>query len=70
MIIKENMLKEDGKYYVMMKAVKTSASSNVKDKLIYQLIKPEHIYYWKSCFLRKRNPVLLEYLDKQKEQHV
>lgn len=42
LIIKENMLKEDGKYYVIMKL--KNASSNLNDR-DYQLLKPEHYYF-------------------------
>lgn len=64
-IIRENMLKEDGKYYVIMKL--KAASFKLKDK-DYQLIKPEHIYFGR-ILLEERNPVLLEYLKTEKQQY-
>lgn len=62
-IIKENMLKEDGKYYVIMKL--KSSLGNLKDK-DYQLIKPEHIYFGR-LLLEERNLVLLEYLQTERQ---
>ena len=62
-IIKENMLKEDGKYYVIIKL--KYGSENLNDKS-YQLIKPEHIYF-SRLLLEERNPVLLEYLHSERQ---
>lgn len=62
-IIKENMLKEDGKYYVIMKLKYNS--DNLFDKS-HHLIKPEHIYFGR-LLLEERNPVLLEYLYSEKQ---
>ena len=64
-IIKERCLKEDGKYYVIMKL--RTVSTNLKDK-DYQLIKPEHIYFGR-LLLEERNPVLLEFLQAER-QHI
>ena len=61
-IIKEDMLKEDGKYYVVMK-VKVDPS--ITDDKEYQLIKPEHIYFGR-LLLEERNLVLLEHLQSEK----
>lgn len=62
-IIKENMLKEDGKYYVIMKL--KPCSENLRDK-DYQLLKPEHIYFGR-LLLEERNPVLLEHLQTERQ---
>jgi tRNA (adenine22-N1)-methyltransferase len=64
-IIKENMLKEDGKYYVMMKLKPWSENINDKD---YQLLKPEHIYFGR-LLLEERNPILLEHLQTEKQMY-
>lgn len=64
-IIKENMLKEDGKYYVVIKL--RISSSSLKDKE-YELIKPEHVYFGR-LLLEERNPVLLEYLQSEWRQY-
>ncbi|NLJ97292.1 MAG: SAM-dependent methyltransferase [Clostridiales bacterium] len=61
-IVDENMLKEDGKYYLVMK-VRIDSSSINNNK--YQLLKPEHIYYGR-LLLEDKNPVLLEYLQSEK----
>ena len=65
MIIKEKMLKEDGKYYVIMKLRPWTESLNDKD---YQLLKPEHIYFGR-LLLEERNPVLLEHLQSERLQY-
>lgn len=62
-IIKENMLKEDGKFYILMKLKPNSENLDSKE---YQLLKPEHIYFGR-LLLEKRDPVLLEYLHSEKQ---
>lgn len=57
-IIDENMVKEDGKYYVMMKAL---TKSDVDDDLAYKLIQKEHFYYGKLLLIHQ-NPMLKEFL--------
>lgn len=61
-IVNENMLKEDGKYYFVMK-IKIDSSSINSDE--YQLSKPEYIHFGR-LLLEERNPVLLEYLKSEK----
>ncbi len=63
LIIKENMIKEDGKYYVIMKLKADTSSTMDKD---YYLIRPEHIYFGR-LLLEEKNPVLLEYLHSEKQ---
>jgi len=65
LIIKESMLKEDGKFYVILKA--RTASSNLNDR-DYQLTKPEHFYYGR-LLLEEKNPVLFEYLQSEKQMY-
>ncbi len=59
LIIKENMVREDGKYYVMMKAVQRTSIENQAD---YTLIRQEQLYYGR-LLLDARHPVLKEYLQ-------
>ncbi len=59
LIIKENMVREDGKYYVMMKAVKQTSVKNRED---YIIAKQEQLYYGR-LLLESKHPVLLEYLN-------
>jgi tRNA (adenine22-N1)-methyltransferase len=59
------MLKEDDKYYVIMKL--KAGPLNLKDK-DYQLLKPEHIYFGR-LLLEEQNPVLLEYLHTERQQY-
>lgn len=58
LITDENMMKEDGKYYVMMKAV---PKLSYKDINSLKLMKEEHFYYGK-LLLERRNPILKEFL--------
>jgi tRNA (adenine22-N1)-methyltransferase len=58
LIIAENMVKEDGKYYFMMKAV---PQSFMKDSKAYILEKNEHFYYGR-LLLEAGHPVLKEFL--------
>lgn len=58
-IIKENMLCEDGKYYVMMKAVPSSMA--VKPEA-YLLVLKEHFYYGR-LLLEEHNPILESFLN-------
>jgi len=55
-ITKEHMLKEDGKFYVMMRAVKSD---------IPQSYETECDYVYGKLLLEEKNPVLLEYLDRE-----
>jgi len=63
LIINESMVKEDGKYYVVMKAKSDLAKIEEKD---YQLIEPEHFYYGR-LLLEGKNPVLLEHLQNERK---
>ena len=55
-IIEEHMLKEDGKFYVMMRAVKSE---------VPQAYETECDYVYGKLLLEEKNPVLLEYLDRE-----
>ena len=55
-ITKEHMLKEDGKFYVMMHAVKS---------MVPQQYETECEYIYGKLLLEEKNPVLLEYLDRE-----
>jgi tRNA (adenine22-N1)-methyltransferase len=57
-IIDETMVKEDGKYYFMMKAMR---SENAEIQEAYRLDQKEHLYFGK-LLLEKKNPILKEYL--------
>lgn len=63
MIIDESMLKEDGKYYTAMKAIRAKDTLSEMD---YQLFKPEHFYFGR-LLLEERNPVLLEFLQSERK---
>jgi len=63
-IIKENMLEEDGKYYFILKL----KACSYRDHREYQLVKPEHIYFGR-LLLEERNPVLLDYLKAERQQY-
>ena len=55
-ITKEHMLKEDGKFYVMMRAVKSK---------IPQQYETECDYIYGKLLLEEKNPVLAEFLDRE-----
>ena len=55
-ITKEHMLKEDGKFYVMMRAVKSE---------VPQAYETECDYVYGKLLLEEKNPALLEYLDRE-----
>ena len=63
-ITAENMLMEDGKYYVCMKA---RADRLIPDTKPYKLTGREHFYYGR-LLLEHKNPVLREYLLREKQQ--
>ena len=57
-IIEENMMKEDEKYYVMMKAVPKNL---LKDSTEF-ILKEEEQFNYGKLLLEQRNPVLYEFL--------
>lgn len=59
LIVKENMVLEEGKYYMMMKAVQQTSVENKED---YVLTKQEHLYYGR-LLLEAKHPILREYLN-------
>lgn len=65
LITAENMLTEDGKYYVCMKAKK---AQGIPDPIPYELTKREHLYFGR-LLLEHKNPVLREYLMHEKRQY-
>lgn len=63
-ITNENMIKEEGKYYVMMKA---EASTSVIDNQPYQLLNKEHAHFGR-LLLESKHPILREFLEKELER--
>lgn len=57
-IKEENMMKEEGKYYTMMKAVPSTDTDN---DMKYLLTEKEHFHYGR-LLLEQKNPVLAEFL--------
>lgn len=62
-IIEENMVLEDGKYYVMMKAV----PNNTVNESLYALSHEEHEYYGR-ILLESKHPVLKSFLSKERNK--
>ncbi len=58
LILNENMLKEDGKFYFMFRAVPVDITE-AKEK--FRLVKTEDFYYGR-LLLEQENPILKEYL--------
>lgn len=63
LIVEENMLMEDGKYYMMMKAV---SAEHVETPEVYFLKEKEH-YYYGRLLLEGRHPVLHSYLNWERD---
>ncbi len=63
-ITAENMLTEDGKYYICMKA---EAGRRIRDTKPYELMRPEHSFYGR-LLPEQRHPVLREFLIREKRQ--
>ena len=59
-IEQETMIKEDGKFYVVMRAVR---KSDVDDKEGHEIS-----YRYGKNLLKAKDPVLIEYLEKEEEQ--
>ena len=59
-IEEETMIKEEGKYYVVMRAVRGSYIDRNEDR--------EISYRYGKSLLESKNPVLTEYLEKEEEQ--
>lgn len=57
----EWFLKEDGKYYVVIKALPAPAGQR-------ESYTDEFHYAYGACLLREQNPVLLEYLQKEQQK--
>jgi tRNA (adenine22-N1)-methyltransferase len=60
----ENMLAEDGKFYVCLKA---EAKAAVKNSQAYELTDKEHIYFGR-LLLEQKHPVLYKFLKKERMQ--
>lgn len=60
-IEKEWFLKEEGKYYVVIKALPSADGKK-------EAYPDEFQYAYGDCLLKERNPVLLEYLRKEKDK--
>ncbi len=58
LIVDENMVKEDGKYYVMMRAHPKIVTKNCSE---YQLFREEH-YLYGRLLLERKHPILKEFL--------
>lgn len=57
-IIRENMVKDDGKFYMMMKAI---AKGMVSEPERYELTRKEH-YYYGRLLLEEKHTILKEFL--------
>lgn len=64
-IARENMIKEDGKYYFMMKA---EAKTNREDFGLYELSREEHFHFGR-LLLEQKNSILKEFLVKEQKQY-
>ena len=62
-ITNENMIREDGKYYVMLKAIPNQCCDDGSSFLLY---KKEHFLYGR-LLLEQRNPILYDFLTWEME---
>lgn len=60
LIVKESMVKDEGKYYMMMKAIPRAMLAETEQEQ-YRIMKKEYFYYGK-LLLEQKHPVLLEFL--------
>lgn len=67
-IVRENMVEEDGKFYMMMRGVPGTAAGEQADAAIEEGGWPEAYYRYGGCLIRQRHPVLLRYLEKSRRQ--
>ncbi len=58
MIVRENMVKDDGKFYMMMRAI---PKGMVSEPGQYELTKKEHVYYGR-LLLEEKHPILQQFL--------
>lgn len=58
-IIAENMIREDGKYYVVLKAIHNEKNTTYNISELESLFGP--------CLLKEKNACLIEYLNKEKD---
>lgn len=63
-ITKENMIKEEGKYYVMMKAESMAFNTDIQP---YKLTQKEHLYFGR-LLLERKHLILKEFLIKEQER--
>ncbi len=64
LITQENMIKEDGKYYVMMRAERESI---IQDKKAYELTREEHNHFGR-LLLKRQDNILYDFLIKERKQ--
>ena len=64
-ITNENMMIEDGKYYVMIKA---NTKEMVDQKENYEMSEEEHLYFGR-LLLEQKHPILYDYLKKEQKQY-
>ena len=64
-IVEENMLKDDGKYYVIMRAMPEDI---VKQKDLFLMLYEEHMHFGR-LLLEGRNEILLEFLQREEKQY-
>ncbi len=58
LIVKENMVMDEGKFYMMIKAI---PKEMVSEPVQYELTKKEHVYYGR-LLLEQKHPILREFL--------
>lgn len=67
-IVRESMVEEDGKYYMMMRGISKTAAETQDGSVISESGMTAAYYRYGGCLIRQRNPVLLRYLEKSRRQ--
>lgn len=67
-IVRENMVEEDGKYYMMMRGISKTAAGVQEGDVIPECGMTAAYYRYGGCLIRQRHPVLLRYLEKSRRQ--
>lgn len=65
----ENMVKEDGKYYTLLRAVRSDAPGALREDTTRRESQREECLAFGRLLLRDRHPVLKEYLLKEKAKY-
>lgn len=68
-VVRETMIEEDGKYYTVMGVMRSRGRKGAGAEAGFEAEAEKEVYYrYGRLPIREKNPVLLEYLKKEREQ--